>query len=106
MNKTSIHKRKENSNILINFAIIFISTALNCLGTKAQEKAKDYQQTGLPICYINYNPATTITKEETIDAQFIFTNKDFTLKTNVKISGRGNATWTRDKGQKTIQSQI
>lgn len=97
MNRMSIHKRRAENNIFISFIIIFISTALNCLSTKAQEKAKDYQQTGLPICYINYNPATTITKEEKIDAQFIFTNKDFILKTNVKISGRGNSTWTRDK---------
>ncbi len=63
----------------------------------AQETSPDYQRTGLPVCYVDYDPSTTITKEEKTKAVIMICTEEDTLKSEVQIAGRGNYTWTAPK---------
>lgn len=58
---------------------------------------QNYQQTGLPVCYVDFDPSVTITKEEKTQAAITLCTPSDTLKSDVKISGRGNNTWLLPK---------
>lgn len=63
----------------------------------AQNIQHDYQQTGLPVCYVDFDPSVTITKEKKTQAVITLCTPSDTLKSDVKVSGRGNNTWLLPK---------
>ncbi len=88
---------KHATKNLLQLFLCTISVSVLSAGVYAQNAGNDYQQTGLPVCYVDFDPSITITKEEKTQAVITLCTPSDTLKSNVKISGRGNNTWLLPK---------
>lgn len=80
-------------NALKNTLLLFALIPPPVSSIYAQDAKQSYQLTGLPVCYVDYDPSTTITKEDKTDATITLCCLSDTLKSDVRISGRGNYTW-------------
>lgn len=88
---------KHTTRNLLQIFLCTISASVLSTGVCAQNAEYDYQQTGLPVCYVDFDPSITITKEEKTKAVITLCTTSDTLKSDVNISGRGNNTWLLPK---------
>ena len=92
----STHMKHTTRNLLQLF-LYTISASVLSTGVCAQNAEYDYKQTGLPVCFVDFDPSITITKEEKTKAVITLCTTSDTLKSDVNISGRGNNTWLLPK---------
>ena len=92
----STHMKHTTRNLLQLF-LYTISASVLSTGVCAQNAEYDYKQTGLPVCFVDFEPSITITKEEKTKAVITLCTTSDTLKSDVNISGRGNNTWLLPK---------
>ena len=83
---------KHATRNLLQLFLCTISASVLSTGVCAQNAEYDYKQTGLPVCFVDFDPSITITKEEKTKAVITLCTTSDTLKSDVNISGRGNNT--------------
>ncbi len=79
---------ERNLKELATLFVVFL-----CMCSMPAFSDNSYLNTGLPVCYIDYDASVEITKENKIDAKFVLCAPDETVRGEVKLWGRGNYTW-------------